>query len=174
MFYIFEMANNHMGSVDHAKKIIDDFADLAKRKNINAGVKLQFRNLDTFIHPDYQDRNDLKYVKRFNETRLSKEQFTNIVQKKCYFLYENYTNIFNKLIKDELDLTILNKFLYILHKIEKGDIDQHEGSVMVGNILKELYIDSALRKDNKRNENKKTERTRKGKNITWNDYKKII
>ena len=106
--------------------------------------------------------------------RLSKEQFTNIVQKKCYFLYENYTNIFNKLIKDELDLTILNKFLYILHKIEKGDIDQHEGSVMVGNILKELYIDSALRKDNKRNENKKTERTRKGKNITWNDYKKII
>ena len=106
--------------------------------------------------------------------RLSKEQFTNIVQKKCYFLYENYTNIFNKLIKDELNLTILNKFLYILHKIEKGDIDQHEGSVMVGNILKELYIDSALRKDNKRNENKKTERTRKGKNITWNDYKKII
>ena len=29
--------------------------------------------------------------------RLSKEQFTNIVQKKCYFLYENYTNIFNRI-----------------------------------------------------------------------------
>ena len=79
MFYIFEMANNHMGSVDHAKKIIDDFADLAKRKNINAGIKLQFRNLDTFIHPNYKDRNDLKYVKRFNETRLSKEQFGEII-----------------------------------------------------------------------------------------------
>ena len=79
MFYIFEMANNHMGSVDHAKKIIDDFANLAKRKNINAGIKLQFRNLDTFIHPDYQDRNDLKYVKRFNETRLNKEQFSEII-----------------------------------------------------------------------------------------------
>ena len=79
MFYIFEMANNHMGSVDHAKKIIDDFAELSERKNLNAGVKLQFRNLDTFIHPDYQERNDLKYVKRFNETRLSKEQFAEIV-----------------------------------------------------------------------------------------------
>ena len=73
------MANNHMGSVDHAKKIIDDFADLTKRKKINAGVKLQFRNLDTFIHPNYKDRNDLKYVKRFNETKLSKEQFKEIV-----------------------------------------------------------------------------------------------
>ena len=75
MFYIFEMANNHMGSVNHAKKIIDDFANLAERKKINAGIKLQFRNLDTFIHTDFQTRNDLKYVKRFNETRLTKEQF---------------------------------------------------------------------------------------------------
>lgn len=78
MFYIFEMANNHQGSVDHAKKIIDDFADLAKRKNINAGIKLQFRNLDTFIHQDYKN-SDLKYVKRFNDTKLSKEQFSEII-----------------------------------------------------------------------------------------------
>ena len=78
MFYIFEMANNHQGSVDHAKKIIDDFADLAKRKNINAGIKLQFRNLDTFIHQDFKN-SDLKYVKRFNDTKLSKEQFGEII-----------------------------------------------------------------------------------------------
>ena len=79
LLYIFEMANNHQGSVSHAKKIIDDYADLVKRKNLNAGIKLQFRNLDTFIHPDYQERNDLKYVKRFNDTRLSKGQFKEIV-----------------------------------------------------------------------------------------------
>ena len=78
MLYIFEMANNHQGSVSHAKKIIDDFADLAKRYNLNAGVKLQFRNLDTFIHNDYKE-SDLKYVKRFNDTRLSKEQFGEII-----------------------------------------------------------------------------------------------
>ena len=78
MLYIFEMANNHQGSVSHAKKIIDDFADLAKRYNLNAGVKLQFRNLDTFIHNKFKD-SDLKYVKRFNDTKLSKEQFGEIV-----------------------------------------------------------------------------------------------
>jgi len=79
MLYIFEMANNHQGSVDHAKKIIDDFADLARRKGIKAGIKLQFRNLDTFIHPKYKEREDLKYIKRFNDTRLSKEEFGEIV-----------------------------------------------------------------------------------------------
>ena len=54
MFYVFEMANNHQGSVTHAKKIIDQFSKLAKEKNILAAVKLQFRQLDTFIHPEYK------------------------------------------------------------------------------------------------------------------------
>ena len=42
MLYIFEMANNHMGSVDHAKRIVDEFADLAQKKGINAGIKCNF------------------------------------------------------------------------------------------------------------------------------------
>tara|TARA_A100001011_G_scaffold362416_2_gene411320 strand:- start:1999 stop:2466 length:468 start_codon:yes stop_codon:yes gene_type:complete len=155
---------------------------------MNKEDKLNLKNMVSKYNPvETTDKiRELKHSEKIRENvttylelkkkykRLSKEQFLNIVQNKCYFLYENYTNIFNKLVKDELDLTILNKFLYILSKIENGEIDQHEGSVMVGNILKELYIDSALRKGKKSNNNKKKERTRKGKNITWNDYKKII
>jgi N-acetylneuraminate synthase len=72
------MANNHQKSVGHAKKIIDDFSELKSKFNLNCGMKLQFRNLDTFIHKDYQS-SDLKYVKRFKETELSKEEFAEIV-----------------------------------------------------------------------------------------------
>ena len=79
MLYIFEMANNHQGDVNHAKLIIDEFSSIAKSNNIKAGIKLQFRNLDTFIHPDFQKRNDLKYIKRFNDTKLTKKQFGEIV-----------------------------------------------------------------------------------------------
>jgi len=79
MFYIFEMANNHQGSVAHAKMIIDKFNDLVKKYNITAGIKLQFRQLDTFIHKDYIN-SDLKYVNRFKSTSLSKEQFSEIVE----------------------------------------------------------------------------------------------
>ena len=35
MFYIFEMANNHQGSVEHAKLIVDRFAAVAKETNGN-------------------------------------------------------------------------------------------------------------------------------------------
>ena len=79
MFYIFEMANNHQGSVQHAKNIIDEFSELAEKKKIKAAIKLQFRQLETFIHEDYK-KSDLKFVKRFNSTRLSKEQFCEIVE----------------------------------------------------------------------------------------------
>ena len=68
MFYIFEMANNHQGSLEHAKKIVSEFAKIKDEKNIEAAVKLQFRNLDTFIHKEYQE-SDLKFVKRFNSTK---------------------------------------------------------------------------------------------------------
>ena len=44
---------------------------------------------------------------------------------------------------------MLNKFLNVLKQIEDGKIDQHEGSYMVGTILKEIYIDSALKKAEK-------------------------
>ncbi len=79
MFYIFEMANNHQGSVEHAKNIIDEFSELAKEKKIKAAIKLQFRQLDTFVHEDFK-KSDLKFVKRFNSTRLSKEQFSDIIK----------------------------------------------------------------------------------------------
>jgi len=78
MFYIFEMANNHQGSVMHAKKIIDEFKKLKDAYHIQAAIKLQFRQLDSFIHPDFID-SDLKLVKRFKSTELNKDDFKEIV-----------------------------------------------------------------------------------------------
>lgn len=73
--FIFEMANNHMGDVEHGLKIIRDIHKVSKDFDFNFAFKFQYRDLDTFIHPDYKDRMELKYIKRFSETRLSEEEF---------------------------------------------------------------------------------------------------
>jgi len=73
--FILEMANNHMGSVEHGLRIVRDFYEVTKDFDFNFAFKLQFRDLDTFIHPDFRNRTDIKYIKRFLETRLSKEEF---------------------------------------------------------------------------------------------------
>ena len=70
------MANNHMGEVSHGLRVIREFAKVKEGYNeFDFAIKFQFRNIDTFIHPDYKDRIDLKYVKRFTETRLTNEDF---------------------------------------------------------------------------------------------------
>ncbi|TSC56054.1 MAG: N-acetylneuraminate synthase, partial [Parcubacteria group bacterium Greene0416_79] len=65
--FIFEMANNHQGSVAHGKRIIEEAAAAAKEYGVRAAVKLQFRNLPEFIHPDFRSRKDMKHIPRFLE-----------------------------------------------------------------------------------------------------------
>ena len=77
--FVFEMANNHQGSVEHGKRIINAVADVARKHGVRAAVKLQFRDLDTFIHPDFRESKEIKHIPRFLSTRLSEEQFAELV-----------------------------------------------------------------------------------------------
>lgn len=75
--FIFEMANNHMGNAGHGLRILRETHEACApfQSKFQLGFKLQYRHLDTFIHPAYRDRNDIKYVKRFRETRLEEAEF---------------------------------------------------------------------------------------------------
>ena len=73
--FIFEMANNHMGDVDHGLRIIREFHHICRDFDFNFAFKFQYRQLDSFIHPKFKDRRDIKYIKRFSETRLSEKNF---------------------------------------------------------------------------------------------------
>ena len=90
----------------------------------------------------------------------------------CSFLYTYYTDLFNKIKKDEIDISILFTFLNVLKKIEDEEIDQHEGSYEVGLLLKKIYVDSALKKANKLNENvEESEYKSAQENISWKEWK---
>ena len=79
-FFVFEMANNHMGDLNHAIKLIDEFSKIKKNfSDFTFGFKLQFRNLKTFVHKSKINRTDLHYIKRFKETELSELKFKKIV-----------------------------------------------------------------------------------------------
>lgn len=78
--FIFEMANSHQGSVEHGKDIIHEMGKIARKYNIKAAVKLQYRNLDNFIHPDYKGRKDVNHIPRFESTRLTYDQFSELVE----------------------------------------------------------------------------------------------
>jgi len=122
-------------------------------------------------------RNFVELHRKYNRIYKSNfKQFKLMAEKRCNFLYTNYTNIYNKLLKNALDYTILNEFLNMLERIENNEMDQHEASYNVGMLLKKLYVDSALREekmhDKKSKSKSKSKSKGKGKNISWNEYKK--
>ena len=108
--------------------------------------------------------------------KLKKETKDRMIESKCMWLWENYMNIYNKLKKDQLNLSILHNFLSTLKQIEDGELDQHDASVKIGKILKELYVDSAMQQQKKREDAEKKRKKRKGnpvKKLSWNEYKKM-
>ena len=94
----------------------------------------------------------------------------------CNFLFTYYTDIYNKIRKDEIDLKILFKAFDVLRDIEDGKLDQHEGAFEFGNLLKKIYVDSALKKAEKLNaETGEKEPQYKGPqvNVSWSQFKKM-
>ena len=105
------------------------------------------------------------------------EELNNESVQECNFLFTYYTEIYNKIKKDEIYLGIIFKFIDVLRKIEDGEVDQHEGSFLVGTLLKELYVDSAVKKADKLNEehekNKEPEKPKvEPLKISWKQFKK--
>jgi sialic acid synthase SpsE len=76
---VFEMANNHQGDVNHGLKIIEQMAHLVKKYNLNAIVKLQYRQLDSFIHPIKRKDTSIHYIQRFLSTELKNQELKLLV-----------------------------------------------------------------------------------------------
>ncbi|OGY43096.1 MAG: sialic acid synthase [Candidatus Buchananbacteria bacterium RIFCSPHIGHO2_01_FULL_39_14] len=77
--FIFDLANNHQGNVEHGKRIIREVAAVAKKIGMRAACKLQFRDLDTFIHPYFKENLDNKHIPRFLSTKLTDAEFAELV-----------------------------------------------------------------------------------------------
>ena len=110
-----------------------------------------------------------------NEYKDDIEALTNVSIEKCSFLFTHYTDIYNRVKKDEIDIQMLMLFIDTLEQIENGEIDQHEGSFQIGKLLKNIYIDSALKKSEKLDKMyENTEEIVEPLNISWKQWKQNI
>lgn len=86
--FVLELANNHWGSITRGKKIIREFAKVVKTNNVKAAIKLQFRDVDNFIHKDFKTSNHkelhnlpkrLRYIEKTSQTKLTPSEFEELV-----------------------------------------------------------------------------------------------
>ncbi|HEX6049836.1 MAG TPA: N-acetylneuraminate synthase family protein [Gemmatimonadaceae bacterium] len=78
--FVLELANNHWGDVDRGLRIVKEFSTVVRYNDVRAAIKLQFRDVDNFIHRDFRDRSDIRYVKKTLETRLTRDEQATLVE----------------------------------------------------------------------------------------------
>lgn len=78
--FVLEMANNHWGDLERGLRIVRDFGTVVRYHGVRAAIKLQFRNVDEFVHKDFRDRQDIRYIKKTIDTRMSDEHFGVLVE----------------------------------------------------------------------------------------------
>ena len=77
--FVLEMANNHRGNLDRGLRIITAFSKIVRFNNVRATIKVQLRDVDRFIHPDFLGRTDIRYIKKTLDTKLSKQDIQTLV-----------------------------------------------------------------------------------------------
>lgn len=139
---------------------VDDNTDLIRQLKHSHVLRDDVNNL-IMLKVKYQDDPDSLHLEGMTE---------------CNFLFTYYTDIYNKIRKDEIDLKVLFQSLDVLRDIEDGKLDQHDGAYQFGLLLRKIYVDSALKKAEKLNtETGEKEKEYKGPqvNVSWTEFKKM-
>ena len=127
-------------------------------------------------------------IRLFKNSKMIKEQINKLLEMKkkisnldelkleslseCFYFAEKYTDIYNKILKDEINMEILWRAINVLEQIEEGVMDKYQGSVEFGTLLKEIYIDSALKKAEKIQKEHPELSEYKRPEKSWSEYKK--
>lgn len=88
--FVLELANNHWGSLERGKKIVREFAKIVRDNKINAAIKLQFRDVDSFVHKDFKNSGSgielsslpkrSRYIQKTSKTKLSYDEMKELVE----------------------------------------------------------------------------------------------
>lgn len=88
--FILELANNHWGSLERGKKIVREFAKVVKENKVKASIKLQFRDVDNFIHKDFKEegfgedimnlKKRSRYIQKTSKTKLTYNEFKELIE----------------------------------------------------------------------------------------------
>jgi hypothetical protein len=163
---------------------------MADKQSIDLSDKENLQKALEGFKEDYQDNTEyLREVKRsgilrdevlkmerlkrsYKGDRTSAE-FTELCQNECSFLFTHYTMIFNKMVKDVLDLKLMFYAIDTLRLIEEGLINQDEGSVKMGKLFADMFLDSAKREGEQLDQKYQSDKPVpvEGKAISWKQFK---
>jgi len=116
--FVLEMANNHLGSVERGLKLISAYGQVVRFNNVRAAIKIQVRDVENFVHRDFRNRDDIRYIKKTLDTQLSFDDYQTLVkairQANCISMATPF---------DEASVDICNQLGIQILKIASSDLN---------------------------------------------------
>jgi len=78
--FVLELANNHWGDLQRGLRIVKEFSTVVRYNDVRAAIKLQFRDVENFVHPAWRERQDVRYIKKTLDTRLTRDELSQLVE----------------------------------------------------------------------------------------------
>jgi len=116
--FVLELANNHLGDVERGLSQIEEFSQVVRFNNVKAAIKLQFRDMTSFVHPDYIGDQNIKYIKKTTEKKLTKNEYKSLIDKIARSGCIPMTTPF-----DEASVELSEEFNLPIIKIASSDIN---------------------------------------------------
>jgi N-acetylneuraminate synthase len=135
--FVLEVANNHWGSIERGLKIIRDYGAVVRYNNVKAAIKLQFRDVDNFIHPDFRGVDDIRYIKKTEATKLSPSEFQILVDE-----IRNVGCIPMATPFDERSVDLCEHFNFPIIKVASSDINDWPLLEKIASVRKPVIISS--------------------------------
>lgn len=77
--FTLELANNHWGSLERGLNIIRQYGEVVRANGVKAAIKLQYRDVDNFIHKDFLQA-ESRYIQKTLSTKMSVEDYATMVR----------------------------------------------------------------------------------------------
>ena len=158
-------------------QLVQIMEDKDKMKQVLEGFKDEYQDNTDYLR---EERRSIKLrdevlrmerLKRGYEGERSSDEFVQLCQRECSYLFMQYPLIFNKIVKDMLDLKLLFQALHTLRQIEDGFINQEEGSVLMGKLFADMYLDASRREGDLMDKERERPEPIDGKSLSWKQFK---
>lgn len=78
--FVLEAANNHWGRLSRGLRIVREHGTVARYNDVKAAIKFQFRDVETFIHPNFRGATDNRYISKTEATQMAVEDYARLVK----------------------------------------------------------------------------------------------
>ena len=68
------------------------------------------------------------------------DDYLAIFQRECKYIYTSFPDVFDRVVKNDMNLDVFEKIVLILKMIEDGKVNQSEASALVGKLSQKLFF----------------------------------